>query len=291
MKETDAEPRPLAPDTATASAFASSWNTVRPGSVYTEAQFQDWISPLTPKDLTGASVLELGYGNGSLLVHTARCGPRRLVGVELGETDSVARANLAEIGASAELIKGDLCDVEVGTFDVVYCIGVLHHLKEPARGFRSLLRHTRPGGRFHAWVYGREGNGIVIALVDPLRKIASRLPWWFTKYAVAAPLVTPYYVWAKLSEGAARLWPALRGLLSALPLHDYTRWIASREFWFFHHVAFDQLVTPQTCYFAEGEVRELLADPAIDPNSIYVIQRNGNSWKFGGRTRVEAAGA
>lgn len=292
MRETDAEPvqerqKPL--DDATAQAFASSWNTVRPGSVYTKAQFLDWLSPLTPENLREAAVLELGFGNGSLLVHAASCAPARLVGVELGDTEDVARANLAQTGMQAELIKGDLCDVDVGRFDVVYCIGVLHHLKEPARGFASVLRHTRPGGRFHAWVYGREGNGVVISLVEPLRKIASKLPWWFTKYLIAAPAVAPYFIWAKLSEGAASLWPGLRIVLSRFPLHDYTRWIAVREFWFFHHVAFDQLVTPQTRYFSKGDVQALLADTEIEPGSTYVIQRNGNSWKFGGRKRKDAA--
>ena len=176
--------------------------------------------------------------------------------------------------------------MDVGHFDVVYCIGVLHHLTEPVRGFESVLRHTSPGGRFHAWVYGREGNGLVIALVEPMRKVASRLPWWFTKYALAAPLVTPYFLWARLSEGAVGVFPGLRNVLSRLPLHDYTRWIASREFWFFHHVAFDQLVTPQTCYFTNAEVQELLKSPEIDPGSVYVVARNGNSWKFGGRKKV-----
>ncbi len=292
MKETDDERDPGAArtdDDATASAFASSWNNVRPGSVYTREQFLDWISPITPDMMKNASVLELGFGNGSLLVHVAACGPGRLVGVELGDTEDVARANLAKSEAEPELIKGDLCEVDVGRFDVVYCIGVLHHLKDPERGVQSVLRHTRPGGRFHAWVYGREGNGIVILFVDPLRKVASRLPWWFTKYLIAAPLVTPYFLWARASEGAARMWPGLRGVLSRLPLHEYTRWIASREFWFFHHVAFDQLVTPQTRYFSEGEVRGFLRDPAIEAESIYVIQRNGNSWKFGGRKRETAA--
>jgi SAM-dependent methyltransferase len=292
MRQTDAERGPQGPETpdkATASAFASSWNTVRPGSVYTRAQFLDWISPLTSEDLRNASVLELGYGNGSLLVHVADCAPARLVGVELGDTETVARKNLEGTGVEAELVKGDLCEVDVGRFDVVYCIGVLHHLKEPERGFASVLRHTRDGGRFHAWVYGREGNGVVIALVEPLRKIASKLPWWFTKYFIAAPAVLPYFVWAKVSEGGAAVWPGVRAFLSRLPLHDYTRWIAVREFWFFHHVAFDQLVTPQTRYFSESEVLALLADPGIEPGSTYVIQRNGNSWKFGGRKKAQAA--
>jgi len=275
-------------DRATAAAFASSWNNAREGSVYTREQFLDWIEPLVPADLQGASVLELGHGNGSLLVHAADCHPRRLVGVELGDTASVARSNLAGASTQPELISGDLCEVVLGGFDVVYCIGVLHHLTDPGAGFKGVLRNTRPGGRFHCWVYGHEGNEIIRLIVDPVRRTASRLPWWVTKYVLAAPLVTPYFLYAKTLKVALAIMPRSQRLWSKLPLYDYTRWIANRSFWFFHHVAFDQLVTPQTRYLKETEVRQLLDDPLVDPGSVYVIRRNGNSWKFGGRREVVA---
>lgn len=277
-------------DKATASAFASSWNNVRAGSVYTREQFLDWVAPLKTDDLQGATVLELGYGNGSLLFHAANCRPRRLVGVELGDTAMVARKNLANAAVQPELVSGDLCEIKLGTFDVVYCIGVLHHLVNPQAGFRGVLRHTKPGGRFHCWVYGHEGNGAVRLLVEPLRRVASRLPWWFTKYILASTLVAPYFLFAKLLAFMVAVWPGSASVLSKLPLYEYTRWIASRPFWFFHHVAFDQLVTPQTCYLRQEEVWQFLADPQIDGETTYVIRRNGNSWKFGGR-RLEAASA
>lgn len=273
----------MAGDQVTANAFASSWNNVREGSVYTRDQFLDWIEPLVPADLQGASVLELGYGNGSLLFHAAGCHPRRLVGVELGNTASVARSNLAGAPTQPELITGDLCDVDLGGFDVVYCIGVLHHLIDPGAGFRGVLRNTRPGGRFHCWVYGHEGNRIVRLIVEPLRRVASRLPWWVTKYLLAAPLVAPYFLYAKTLKLVLATLHGSERLLSKLPLFDYTCWISTREFWFFHHVAFDQLVTPQTRYLKEADVRRLLDDPLVDSGSVYVVRRNGNSWKFGGR--------
>lgn len=267
-------------DQATAAAFASSWNNLPAGSVYTREQFLEWIEPLTPEDIEGREILELGFGNGSLLVHAAACRPRRLVGVELGDTLEPTRANLRDaFDGELDLIQGDLTVVEAGRFDVVYCIGVIHHLSDPSAGFASVIRHTRPGGRFHCWVYGREGNGVVIALVEPIRRIASRLPWWFTKYLVALPLAVPFYAYAKL----AAAWGArLRGLGVGLPLDEYCRWIAKREFAFFHHVAFDQLVTPQTVYIPREQVESWLASSDVEPGSAYIVQRNGNSWKFGG---------
>lgn len=272
--------RPRPRDAGTAAAFATSWNTIGAGSVYTRDQFEGWFSPIEPASLTGKSVLELGFGNGSLLYHVGACGPSRLVGVELGDTLERTRANLAHLPAGmVELHHGDLTDVNLGLFDYVYCIGVLHHLAVPRSGFLAVLRHTRPGGHFHCWVYGKEGNGVVIRLVDPIRRLASRLPWWVTKYGVALPLTVPYFAYAKALRHAPR------SLAERLPLGEYSRWIAERDFKFFHHVAFDQLVTPETHYIPRATIEEWLHHPDVDPASTYILSRNGNSWKFGGRRK------
>lgn len=269
-------------DLPTAEAFAQSWNRI--GSVYTREQFLDWIAPLSPGDLRGREVIELGFGNGSLLHHAATCEPARLAGIELGDTLEQTRRNLADVAPERlELHRGDMTTADLGEFDVAYCIGVLHHLKQPEAGFLSVLRHTKGGGRFHCWVYAREGNAVVRLVVEPIRRLASRLPWWLTKYAVALPLVIPYYVYAKFLR-IARL-DGERSVLRFLPLFAYTRWIARERFGFFHHVAFDQLVTPQTAYIPRETIERWLAHSDIDPQSVYVVFRNGNSWKFGGRRR------
>ena len=275
-------------DNKTAAAFASSWNNLPSGSVYTSAQFEDWLAPIMRGDVAGRRVLELGCGNGSLLVHMVAWNPDTLVGVDLGDSVLSATENLRNTGhPHAEVVKGDLVEVRSQGFDIVYCIGVLHHLKEPEKGFHAVVANTRDGGQFHCWVYGKEGNALVRLVVEPTRIVASRLPWWITKYLIATPLVAPYYLYAKLLSATSKHAPQwLNHALKHLPLHDYSRWIATRDFPFFRHVAFDQLVTPQTRYISREEVQGWLdRQPRIVPGSTYVIQRNGNSWKFGGRTR------
>lgn len=271
-------------DQKTAEAFASSWNNLPSGSVYNRNQFEDWMHPLVEANFRGKDVLELGCGNGSLLVHTAAWRPSKLVAVDLGASVESARSNLAQAGFdSVEVKRGDLTTFQSGGFDLVYCIGVLHHLRDPYSGFEAVLRNTRASGKFHCWVYAKEGNALIMSVVDPIRKIASRLPWWFTKYLIATPLAVPFYVYAKGLRAYTRGKPnALRGA----PLRDYCLWIAPREFAFFRHVAFDQLVTPQTTYLSREEVDRWLAEnPRIEPSSTYVVFRNGNSWKFGGEMR------
>ncbi len=266
-------------DQRTADAFANSWNHLPEGSVYSTAQFEEWFAPITQADVRGKRVLELGCGGGSLLTHMSTWGPIALVGVDLGASVEMAERNMARAGASGfSIVRHDLTTFTASApFDLAYCIGVLHHLKEPRAGFDAVLRNTRPGGRFHCWVYAHEGNSVIRWVVDPIRKVASLLPWWFTKYFIATPLVLPYFLYAKILN--ALRWK----ILHRLPLYDYSIWIAQRGFFFFRHVAFDQLVTPQTAYIRRSTVDEWLRSPGVDPSSTYVIFRNGNSWKFGGR--------
>lgn len=279
----------MSSDTQTAAAFATSWNNLPPGSVYTREQFEDWLAPLAREDVAGKDVVELGCGNGSLLTHMAEWKPARLVGVDLGDSVQSARENLQRSGhTTTTVLQADLVDFRSEGFDVAYCIGVLHHLKRPQDGFNSVVANTRPGGRFHCWVYAREGNGLVRLVVEPVRTVASRLPWWVTKYLIATPLVAPYFLYAKAIRALSGIGEPMRKILAVLPLYEYSLWIAQRGFAFFRHVAFDQLVTPQTIYVSRDMVaRWLDANLRIDPDSTYIILRNGNSWKFGGRTRIE----
>lgn len=270
-------------DQKTANAFDNSWNNLPLGSVYDEAQFTDWLSPITENDIKNKTVLEMGCGNGSLMVHMAKWKPLFLEGVDLGDSTETAIKNLSSSEyKNWKITKKDLISYVSNGFDFVYCIGVLHHLKNPQKGFEAVLRNTKPGGKFHCWVYAREGNAVIIYFVDPVRKLASKLPWWVTKYFIATALVSPYFIYAKLLKFFKDVkW------LKKMPLFEYSLWIAKREFAFFRHVAFDQLVTPQTTYLDKETIESWLkCYNEIDKESTYIIFRNGNSWKFGGNKKV-----
>lgn len=265
-------------DIKTASAFANSWNNLRHGSIYTYDQFVDWFAPINKGDVDGKTILELGCGNGSFILHLVNWQPKKIVGVDLGDSVISAKHNLSALNIDNwEIIQSDILNFISNGFDIVYCIGVLHHMTNPQKGFEAVLKNTKSGGRFHCWVYAKEGNGIIIWVVDPIRKIVSKFPWWITKYMIATPLVIPYFFYAKILKFINKYYA-----LKFLPLFQYSLWIAERNFYFFRHVAFDQLVTPQTTYICKENIIDWLTDERIEPSSIYITMRNGNSWKFGG---------
>ncbi|NQY68138.1 MAG: class I SAM-dependent methyltransferase [Flavobacteriales bacterium] len=263
-------------DKNTAESFASSWNNLPQGSVYTREQVVDWFDPITDENFKNKQVLELGCGNGSLLTHIINWHPEKLTGVDLGESVQSCEENMRNSGfKNYEVIKGDLTTYKGDKeYDIVYCIGVLHHMQNPYSGFESVLRNTKSGGKFHCWVYAKEGNFVIRFVVDPIRKIATLLPWWITKFLIATPLSFIYFLYAHF---------IVITRLSFLPLYEYSQWITKRDFPFFRHVAFDQLVTPQTTYIPKSTIDKWLNDSnEVDKDSTYTIFRNGNSWKFGG---------
>jgi SAM-dependent methyltransferase len=263
-------------DQKTADAFATSWNNLPGGSVYSVEQFEEWFSPLTKSDIQGKTILELGCGNGSLLAHIVSWLPSYATGVDLGASVIACRKNMEQTGfKNYSIVQHDLTTFRGSEqFDIVYCIGVLHHLKNPLEGLTSVIRNTKSKGKFHCWVYAKEGNAVIRYIVDPIRKAASKMPWWVTKYLIATPLSVPYFIYAHIISRSP--------VFKSFPLYDYSRWITKRNFLFFRHVAFDQLVTPQTIYVSKEMIEGWLSKfSEIDQSSAYIIFRNGNSWKFG----------
>lgn len=266
-------------DYNTARAFSFSWNNLPSGAIYSSDQFRDWLSPLGPKDIKGRTVLEMGCGNASLMIHMAKWKPKYLEGIDLGDSVESAVKNMEKTKFSNwEIKKADLISYNDKKLDLVYCIGVLHHLKNPHKGFKSILKSTKEGGKFHCWVYAKEGNEVVRSLVEPIRKICSKLPWRITKYFIASALARIFFIYAKTLNSSKNL-----SLIQNMPEYQYSLWISKREFKFFHHVIFDQLISPRTSYLDKKTVQSWLKSPEINQESTYLIMRNGNSWKFGGR--------
>ncbi|MDY7038337.1 MAG: class I SAM-dependent methyltransferase [Thermodesulfobacteriota bacterium] len=267
-------------DLRTSLAFAQSWNDLPKGSVYTSDQFEDWLHPIKKEDISGKTILELGCGNGSLLTHMAKWLPSYLEGVDLGDSVKSARENMALTDfESWEVIQADLISYGRKQFDFVYSIGVLHHLKDPEEGFRAVERATKPGGRFHCWVYGYEGNFFIRAFVDPLRKIVFRLPWFAIKHLIAFPLTIPFFLASQLTKLFEN-----EIFKKIFPMYSYLKWISRYSFRFHHHVACDQILSPQTTYIKKQTIEKWLDEANVE--NTYIIQRNGNSWKFGGDINI-----
>ena len=117
----------------------------------------------TGYDFAGKTVLDVGTGTGHRVVQAARMFPdARFVAVDTSRPSlEIAEATAAAAGVSnLEFRWHDALDdgASLGRFDVVLCMGVLHHLSDPAAGMRRLGERLAPDGVVFAYVYGTRGS-------------------------------------------------------------------------------------------------------------------------------------
>ncbi len=106
-------------------------------------------------------ILEAGTGKGHLAVALARLG-HRLVSFDISEEQlQVARENLEAQGLAdrVELRRenGESLSFPDGSFDVVFSVNMVHHLENPYRVIRELIRILKADGKLVISDFSQEG--------------------------------------------------------------------------------------------------------------------------------------
>lgn len=108
-------------------------------------------------------ILDAGCGTGVGTEYLVHLNPQAtVVGIDLSEGAlNVAKERCQRSGANqAEFHHLSLFDVDKipGEFDLINCVGVLHHTSEPIRGIQALAKKLAPGGLMHIFVYAELGR-------------------------------------------------------------------------------------------------------------------------------------
>ncbi len=267
----------------TAEAFGWEWNRFSELAARYRRQFLDWIRPVDPAFFRGKSVLEGGCGKGRHTALAAQFGARAVIGLDLSDAVEPAWQNTRQY-PNAHIVQGDILRPPVKrAFDYAFSVGVLHHLPDPEEGFRALVSRICPGGHISAWVYGREGNGWIVHLVNPLReKVTSRLPFRVLD-ALAAVVTVPVWGATKLVYGPTG------GHLGrhVLPYGPYLAYIADFPYGEQRHIVFDHLVAPVAFYIRRDEFAGWFDRAGLE--EVIIEQHNANSWRGFARVPAEIA--
>ena len=200
---------------------------------------------LNAKDICGKRVADVGAGTGRYCRMLSELGAAEILAVEPSSAYDILLKNTAlchgirYLQATADRIPPD-------GFDMIFCIGVLQFIADPAPALQSMGRALHPDGKLFLWVYGEENNRLYLTLVRPLRNITARLPH-FLLDILAGLLVFPADLYAALCR-------RLR-----LPMAEYVnRYFSKLDFYSRKLVVYDQLNPKYARYYRQEELKHLL---------------------------------
>ena len=225
--------------------FGYQWERYRELLPQYEGQFRNWTK-LTPEEVRGKQVLDAGCGMGRNSYWPLAWGAESLVALDNDERSlAAARRTLADF-PNAAIERQDLSELPPweSRFDLVLCIGVLHHLERPRRALENLVRSLRAGGRLVVWVYSYEGNEWIVRYVNPIRvHTTSRMPLPIV-HALAYGLAVPLFGVVK----------------SGLAPTPYLGQLATFSFRHIVSIVLDQLIPEVSNYWRRDEVEALTRD-------------------------------
>jgi SAM-dependent methyltransferase len=183
--------------------------------------------------LAGRTFLDVGSGSGLSSLCARRLGAR----VRSFDYDPDSVACTRELkrryfpgDRDWEISAGSALDADflegLGTYDVVYSWGVLHHTGDMWRGLDLVPRRVAPGGRLHLMLYRDEGMKSVAWRA--IKKTYCAGP---VRRAVVTGTFIPYYLGRGLLEDAVRLrdprrryreYSSARGMSK---FHDWIDWL------------------------------------------------------------------
>jgi SAM-dependent methyltransferase len=208
-----------------------------------EEQFRRWTVHLSPEDWRGKVFLDVGCGMGRNSYWPMSYGAAGGVAIDVDERSlASARVTLAPYPAvEVRALSAYALDDE-DHFDVVFSIGVLHHLEWPEKALAAMVRAAKPGGKVLIWVYGLENNHWIVYILTPLRKLLlSRLPIRLVHHLSLYPAVVS--------------WCALRLGLASI---EYFRLLRRLSFRHLRSIVFDQMLPKIANYWARDTVEAMM---------------------------------
>ena len=234
-----------------------------------ENQFNNWIFPLKSGDILEKDILDAGCGMGRNSFFALKAGAKSVKGIDNDlRSVTAARKNLSRYKHASVDLMNIYKIVYTQKFDIIFSIGVIHHLKYPELAINKLIEALRPGGTILIWVYSYEGNEWIEKLVSPIRKkITSKLPISLLYYLTHL-LSIPFFLYLKMFNHQ----------------NLYYQQISQISFDHLHSIIFDQLLPDIAHYWTKAEAYSLLNHGDLSSTSIH-RPANEMGWTVTGKKR------
>lgn len=230
------------------------------------AEYEEWarayfdlLEPETPSEV----VLDAGCGMGRW-AYTVGRRARTLLAVDLSSSVDQAAQVLSGL-PNTHVVQADLHQLPFppATFDLIYSLGVLHHLPDPLRGLDRLVWHLKDGGRFLAYFYYALDNRlrhfhVLLGCVTLLRLVISRLPRRVARWICYVIAVTVYWPLIQFGNVVAAL--GFKQAARQVPLYEF---YTGKSFRSLFNDSVDRFATRVEFRFTREQIREMFSKVGV----------------------------
>lgn len=125
-------------------------------------------------NFSNPNVLIAGCGTGKHLAHTIYYENANISAIDLSLSSiAYAKRMIEEIGyEKINFLKGDILSLKnLNTkFDIIECVGVLHHMEKPIEGLEILINLLKSNGVIKLGLYSELARGDVVKIRDLIKK-------------------------------------------------------------------------------------------------------------------------
>lgn len=271
----------LAAQRDTARSFGYEWQEFSEMLPDYEANFRWYFERFDPEQFKDLRVLDAGCGTGRHTFHMARSGAREVIAMDFSQAIEVAAHNNQD-NPNTHFVQADIYHPPFppDSFDFVYSLGVLHHLPDPEKGFRTLLKFLRADGFMNVYLYWNleteaAWRRALLQAVTEARRITTRLPHkllqpisWLAAAAFQLAFVLP-------SRALDNFTPT-RSLADRVPLGHYRKY----SFRVLYTDQFDRFSAPLENRYGRAEVAAWFERAGLRD----VVILGGAGWRASGRS-------
>jgi SAM-dependent methyltransferase/uncharacterized protein YbaR (Trm112 family) len=220
---------------------------------------RSYFTLVPPERFAGAVVLDAGCGMGRWARYAGAQGVGRLYALDFSR--AIDRAAETVSGhEETHCVQADLRHLPFRseTFDIIYSLGVLHHLPDPDEGMRSLIGRLKPDGSLLIYLYYALDNRprlhrLLLRGVSTVRWVTSRLPKPLMHGLARLIGICVYWPLARFSAVLERF--GARSLARHLPLSFYR----DKSLRLMVADAFDRFATPIEKRYSRRQIQDWLA--------------------------------